>query len=185
MTGSQGVITKRIDLALLESQELLTRTLQRAALGALSMVLAAAAWFAVTTSFILVVIPSETLSIRLAAFGLLHGGVALGVVALARRRGEPLVLPNRNVALDTIEERGGVTDSEFTAQRDNLLQSIERDQEEVRVAVQELTGAARSSLDVREHIRGFPLTWAIGALLVGMWLGSRGGRDDVAGQGGA
>ena len=106
VTGSQGVITKRIDLALLEAQELLTRTLQRAALGALSIVLAAAAWFTVTTSFILVVIPSEPLSVRLAAFGLLHGGVALGLVALARRRGGPLVLRSRNVAMDTIEGGG-------------------------------------------------------------------------------
>ena len=78
-----------------------------------------------------------------------------------------------------------MTDSEFTAQRDDLLQSIERDQEEVRLAVHELTGAAKSSLDVREHIKEFPLTWAIGALLVGMWLGSRGSRGDVGGQGGA
>ena len=64
--------------------------------------------------------------------------------------------------------------TDFAEQREDLLQSIERDQEEVRVAVQELTGAARSKLNVSEHIKEFPLTWAIGAFLVGAWLGSRG-----------
>ena len=41
VAGSQGVTTKRIDLALLEGQELLSRTLQLAALVAFAMVLAA------------------------------------------------------------------------------------------------------------------------------------------------
>ena len=72
--------------------------------------------------------------------------------------------------------------SNFAEQREGLLQSIERDQEEVRVAVRELTGAARSRLDVSEHIKEFPLTWAIGALLVGIWLGSRGAPQNVVGQ---
>jgi hypothetical protein len=70
----------------------------------------------------------------------------------------------------------------FAEQREDLLQSIERDQEEVRVAVHQLTGAAGSKLDLREHIKKFPLTWAIGALLVGVWLGSRGASVEPAGQ---
>lgn len=74
-----------------------------------------------------------------------------------------------------------MTDTDFVEQRDNLLQSIERDQQEVRLAVQELTGAAQSSLDVRERIKEFPLTWVVGALLVGMWLGSGDGRAEVTG----
>ena len=73
--------------------------------------------------------------------------------------------------------------TDFAEQREDLLQSIERDQEDVRVAVQELTGAAQSKLDVSEHIKRFPLTWALGALLVGVWLGSRGAPLNVAAQG--
>ena len=73
-------------------------------------------------------------------------------------------------------------DADFAEQRDDLLRSIERDHAEVRVAVQELTRAARSTLDVREHIKKFPLTWAIGAFLVGVWLGSRGAPGLAAGQ---
>ena len=72
--------------------------------------------------------------------------------------------------------------TDFAEQREDLLQGIERDQEEVRVAVHELTGVARSTLNVSEHIRQFPLTWAIGALLVGVWLGSRGAPAHLAGQ---
>ncbi len=71
----------------------------------------------------------------------------------------------------------------FAEQREDLLESIERDQEEVRVAVHELTGAAGSALDVSEHIRKFPLTWAIGAFLVGAWLGRRGAAVDATAQG--
>lgn len=70
----------------------------------------------------------------------------------------------------------------FAEQREDLLQSIERDQEEVRVAVQDLTGAARSKLDLSEHIKKLPLTWAVGALLVGVWLGSRGALVNAGGQ---
>lgn len=72
--------------------------------------------------------------------------------------------------------------TDFAEQRADLLQSIERDQEEVRVAVHALTGAAGSKLDVSEYIKKFPLTWAIGAFLVGVWLGSLGGSGDAAGQ---
>ena len=85
VAGSQGVITKRIDLALLEGQELLSHTLQRAALVGCGMVLAAGAWFAVAACLVLVVIPNANLVLRLAAFGLLNAGGALGLVALAMR----------------------------------------------------------------------------------------------------
>jgi len=46
VAGSQGVITKRIDLALLEGQELFSRSIERAALAGAGAVLAAVAWFA-------------------------------------------------------------------------------------------------------------------------------------------
>lgn len=72
--------------------------------------------------------------------------------------------------------------ADFAEQRESLLQSIERDQEEVRVAVQELTGAARAKLKVSEHVKKFPLTWALGAFLVGAWLGRRSATLNAAGQ---
>jgi hypothetical protein len=75
-----------------------------------------------------------------------------------------------------------VDNTDFAEQREDLLQSIERDQQEVRAAVQELTGAARSTLNVSEHIKEYPLTWAMGAFLVGVWLGSRSASLNAAGQ---
>ena len=65
--------------------------------------------------------------------------------------------------------------TDFTEQRDDLLRSIERDQQAVRVAVHELTGAAQSKLSVGERIDEFPLTWVVGGFLFGAWLGWRRG----------
>jgi hypothetical protein len=70
----------------------------------------------------------------------------------------------------------------FAEQREHLTQSIERCQKEVNVAMHELAGAAGSKLNVSEHIKKFPMTWAIVAFLVGVWLGSRSAPADVAGQ---
>lgn len=89
VAGSQGVIARRIDLALLEGQELLSHTLQRAALVAFGMVLAAGAWFAGAGAFVLFVAPDASPVIRLAAFGLLNGAGAVGLVMLAMRHSRP------------------------------------------------------------------------------------------------
>jgi hypothetical protein len=89
VAGSQGVVTKRIDLALLEGRELLSRSIERATLVGAGMVLAAAAWFAGVGAFVLFVAPDANPVIRLAAFGLLNGAGAVGLVTLAIRRGRP------------------------------------------------------------------------------------------------
>lgn len=98
-TAGQGVIAKRIDLALLEGQELLSRTLGGAALIGAGTLLAAAAWFAVAAGFTLFVIPIANPVVRLAVFGLLNGSAAVGLVALGMRRGRPqrLARPNGSV----------------------------------------------------------------------------------------
>ena len=89
VAGSQGVITKRIDLALLEGRELLSRSIERAALVGAGMVLAAAAWFAGAACVVLFTTPDASLVVRVAAFGLLNGAGAVGLVTLAMRRGRP------------------------------------------------------------------------------------------------
>ena len=68
--------------------------------------------------------------------------------------------------------------TDFAERRDDLRQGIEHDEKEVRVAVQQLTGVARSQLDVTERIKKRPLAWALGAFLLGVWLGSRATRAD-------
>ncbi len=62
---------------------------------------------------------------------------------------------------------------DYSEEREELLQSIEHDREEVRVALHELSDAAGHKLDVSDHIRSSPLTWALGAFLIGAWLGDR------------
>jgi len=84
--GSQGVIAKRIDLALLEGQELLSRTFRGAALLGFAMVLAAGAWFAAATCLVLLATPDASLLARLAVFALLNAAGTVGLVALAMRR---------------------------------------------------------------------------------------------------
>jgi hypothetical protein len=91
VAGSQGVITKRIDLALLEGQELLSRSVERGALAGAGLLLAAAAWFAAAGAFVLFVLPDARPVIHFAAFGLLTAGGAVGLIALAMRRGRPQI----------------------------------------------------------------------------------------------
>ena len=76
-------------------------------------------------------------------------------------------------SLHAVEGKKTVGDTEYVDQRGELVQSLERDEQELRLAVRELTGAARLKLDLSERIKEFPLTWVIGSFLLGLWLGSR------------
>jgi uncharacterized membrane protein YqjE len=95
LDGAQGVIAKRIDLAFLEGEELLSRALGRAALAAAGILLAVAAWLTGAGALVLFVMPDTNPVVRLAILALLNGGAGLGLVALAMRRrrlltGEPV-----------------------------------------------------------------------------------------------
>jgi hypothetical protein len=68
----------------------------------------------------------------------------------------------------------------FTEQREDLLDAIERSEQDVRVALHELTDAAEHKLDIGERIKASPLVWAVGAFLVGAWLGARDGTASAA-----
>lgn len=65
----------------------------------------------------------------------------------------------------------------YTEQREEILHSIERDEQELREAVEELKTAALSWLDVRNHIAENPLMWFGGAFAIGLWFGLRHGRS--------
>ncbi|MDZ4684425.1 MAG: hypothetical protein SH850_04995 [Planctomycetaceae bacterium] len=100
VAGSHGLLTKRVDLALLEGQEMLSQTINRAALLCACGVLALASWFAGTAAVVLVVFPDATAVTRLAAFGLFNGGTALFLFALASRRlPAAIARPGRDGAL--------------------------------------------------------------------------------------
>jgi hypothetical protein len=73
-----------------------------------------------------------------------------------------------------------VEDSDYSAQRDNLLDSIELDRRDQRVALHDLSRAAGNTLDLGDHIRSSPIAWMLGALLVGAWLGDRAAPSGAA-----
>lgn len=66
-----------------------------------------------------------------------------------------------------------MSEADFEEQREDLRQTIERDQAVVRLALRDLSDAAGEKLDVKSHIQAHPLGWMIGAFVVGFWLGRR------------
>ena len=64
---------------------------------------------------------------------------------------------------------------EVSAERERLLQDVERDREQVREALDGLELAAREQMDVRRHIAARPEAWILAAATLGLWLGLRGG----------
>lgn len=87
IAGSQGVITKRLDLAVLEGEEFLSRALERAALLGVGVILLAGACLAATNTLVLTFVPESRPQLRMAVFAILNVVAALGAVQLARRRG--------------------------------------------------------------------------------------------------
>jgi hypothetical protein len=55
--------------------------------------------------------------------------------------------------------------------REALRQRLDQDKEELRLAVQDLSIAARSWSNPAESIRLRPGVWLAGAFVVGLWLG--------------
>jgi len=86
VAGSQGVITKRIDLALLDGREALSRALQGAALVGVAILVGAAAWLALTAGAVEWVLAEASWALRLAAFGLLNAATAAALLMLAARQ---------------------------------------------------------------------------------------------------
>lgn len=58
--------------------------------------------------------------------------------------------------------------------REGLLQSIERNDRELREAVHDLAEATGNKLDLSEYVRSHPLAWVTGAFCFGLWFGLRG-----------
>ena len=101
IAGSQGVITTRVDLALLEARELLSRFIERAALAGLAILLAAGAWFAAAAALTLFVATNADPALRLAVFGLTGFGLinaagAFGLIMLAQRQSPPFAAASRH-----------------------------------------------------------------------------------------
>jgi hypothetical protein len=60
---------------------------------------------------------------------------------------------------------------DVTERHEELLQSIEEDEEVLREAVHELAEATERKLDVTRFVRASPIEWVLGAFCLGLWLG--------------
>jgi hypothetical protein len=67
-----------------------------------------------------------------------------------------------------------VNEAEHLDERELLKQSIERDEAELREAVDELKAAVQSEFSIRRRIVEHPTPWLAGGFLFGLWLGRSG-----------
>lgn len=61
----------------------------------------------------------------------------------------------------------------YAHEREALRALIERDEGELRRAVQDFREAVRRPLGLADRIATHPVPWICGGLLIGIWLGSR------------
>jgi len=94
LTASQGVVTKRIDLALLEARDIVTHSLESAVLLALNLVWIAAAWFAFAVWVTTLAFGDQSFASRIAVFGVLNAAAALVGILIIRR----WVMPRKEAA---------------------------------------------------------------------------------------
>ena len=64
-------------------------------------------------------------------------------------------------------------DESLGEKKEALLESVERNQQELRAAVDELTTVAQRQFDLRERIAQHPWQWLLGGFVVGLWLSRR------------
>ena len=62
-----------------------------------------------------------------------------------------------------------------TEQRKQLLMAVERDREELRLALQQLGAVARRKVHVGQANSSRPLPYLVAGLALGLWLGARHG----------
>jgi hypothetical protein len=58
-------------------------------------------------------------------------------------------------------------------QREALRESAERDEAELRSAMEDLGDVAQTRFDFRSHVAANPWPWMLGSFLLGVWLGRR------------
>ena len=67
---------------------------------------------------------------------------------------------------------------DYVERRDELVKSVERSEQELRRAVDDLTHAVSRPLHVIEQATRQPLPWIISGILIGVWLGARDGNGN-------
>jgi ElaB/YqjD/DUF883 family membrane-anchored ribosome-binding protein len=66
-----------------------------------------------------------------------------------------------------------VTPDEIVETRERLLESVDRNERELREAVDELASAAHARLDLGERMSDRPWRWLATAATLGFWMGVR------------
>lgn len=61
--------------------------------------------------------------------------------------------------------------------RQELLATAARHEEELEQALVELKQAVKHPFGIGDRMAQHPLPWLFGSLLIGLWLGSRNGRE--------
>lgn len=59
------------------------------------------------------------------------------------------------------------------AERQVLLEQVERDEQELSRAVDDLKDVVSRPLKIVERVAEAPAPWVLGGILIGLWLGSR------------
>lgn len=101
ISGSQGVITKRVDLALLEAQEMMSRFIERAAMAGVAILLAAGTWFAAAGALVLVLAPNGDLVLRLGVFALINAAGTFGLIRIVQRHDVPIAVAQPDGAIES------------------------------------------------------------------------------------
>jgi uncharacterized membrane protein YqjE len=85
--ASQGVVTKRIDLALLEAQDKIVRAGITVGLAVGGVTLAAAGWFALVIALVSIVSPDASLAGQALLFAAANAAAAVALLVPSARRG--------------------------------------------------------------------------------------------------
>ena len=67
-----------------------------------------------------------------------------------------------------------MNETSYPEQRDEVIDSLQRDEQQLRKALKDLARAAGKRLQIAEHIKRAPLPWLLGGFVLGLWLGRRG-----------
>ena len=62
---------------------------------------------------------------------------------------------------------------DYAERRDELVKSVERNENELRQAVSDLKEAVSRPLQIVEQVTREPLPWILSGILIGVWLGAR------------
>jgi len=105
-SATQGVLTKRIDLVMLEVNEMVGVLVLRSALVGFGVLVALAAWFGGISALVLALAPSLSTAVHLGIFALINAVVGGAVIAYALRQQRPQRGTEGDLEDELREDRG-------------------------------------------------------------------------------